>query len=195
MNRRPSHPGRGADAQRGFTLIGILVMIVALAFLALGAMGSGVLQERMGGNARDRNVALQAGEAALRDAEADIQAHLGPDSAFTAGCDGGLCLPPSMSATAASSAPVWQNLDWSSKSRSYGSKTGAPALTGPGGTALASQPAYIVELLPQLPPSPGDSACTTCAAPLPGQAFRITVRATGVRSSTVVMLQSTYVKQ
>jgi type IV pilus assembly protein PilX len=180
--------------QRGLTLVAILVTMLALAFLALGAMNSSVLQERMAGNARDQNVALQAAEAALRDAERDIEANLG-QSGFSYDCTGGLCLPASMAASGATSAPVWQSLNWSTKARTYGSVTGQTALLGPGNQALASQPRYIVELLPQLLPGPGDSACTTCAPPLTGQAYRITVRATGARSSTVVMLQSTYVKQ
>ena len=189
QRRRPQ-----ARRQRGLTLVAILVTMLALAFLALGAMNSSALQERMAGNARDQNVALQAAEAALRDAERDIEANLGR-SGFSYDCTNGLCLPASMAASGATSAPVWQSLSWSTKSRSYGSVTGQTALLGPGNQALASQPRYIVELLPQLLPGPGDSACTTCAPPLTGQAYRITVRATGARSSTVVMLQSTYVKQ
>jgi type IV pilus assembly protein PilX len=177
------------------TLIAILIMMLALAFLALGAMGSSVLQERMAGNTRDRNLATEAAEAALRDAEADIQANLSTGSGFGAGCTAGLCLPPSMAASGAVSTPAWQQVTWATQSRAYGSRTGATALLGPDNQALANQPVYIVEMLPQLPPSPGESACTNCATPLTGQPYRITVRAYGARSSTVVMLQSTYVKQ
>ena len=180
--------------QRGMTLVAILVMMLALAFLALGAMNSSVLQERMAGNARDQNVALQAAEAALRDAEQDIEANLA-QAGFVYGCTGGLCLPPSMAASGPQSAPVWAALDWSTRSRSFGSATKKPALVGPDNVALSSQPRYVVELLPQLLPAPGDSACQNCAPALTGQAYRITVRASGVRPSTVVTLQSTYIKQ
>jgi type IV pilus assembly protein PilX len=177
------------------TLIAIVVMMLALAFLALGAVSSSVLQERMAGNSRDRNIAMEAAEAALRDAEADIRSHLSATSGFSAACIAGLCLPPSIAATGAVSTPIWQQIDWATQSRGYGAHTGAVALLGPDNEALASQPAYIVELLPQLPPSPGESACTTCAPAVTGQPYRITVRAYGARSSTVVMLQSTYVQQ
>lgn len=191
---RPRRCAGPAQRQRGLTLIAILIMMLALAFLALGAINSSVLQEKMVGNARDQNVALQAAEAALRDAERDIEANLGR-AGFSYACTGGLCLPPSMAAAAPNSAPVWQNLDWPTQSRAYGSATGQSALLGPANQALASQPRYVIELLPQLLPAPGDSACTTCAPSLTGQAYRITVRAFGARSSTVVMLQSTYIKQ
>lgn len=177
------------------TLIAILVMMVALAFLALAAMNTTALQERMAGNSRDKNLAIQAGEAALRDAEADIQANLTANSGFSTACTNGLCMPPSIAASGAVSTPAWQLVNWDTNARTYGSRTGATALLGPDNQSLAKQPSYIVELLPKMPPSAGDSACTTCAQPLTGQAFRITVQAYGARPSTVVMLQSTYVKQ
>lgn len=183
--------------ERGFTLIAILVMMVVLAFIALAGISTSIVQERMAGNARDRNVALQAGEAALRDAERDIEANLSMSSAFEDGCTAGLCLPPSMTASAPQSAPVWTALDWSTKARAYGSVTGAGALMGAGNVALASQPRYVIEMLPTLPPVAGASGCIGCTtvALEKARAYRITVRATGVRNSTVVMLQSMYVKQ
>jgi hypothetical protein len=55
-------------------LWGGLLLIAVLASLGVGAMNAGLLQERMAGHARDRQQAMQAAEAALRDAEADIRA-------------------------------------------------------------------------------------------------------------------------
>lgn len=178
---------------RGFSLITILVMMVVLMSLALAAMNSGVIQERMAGNARDRNIALQAAEAALRDAEADIEANLSVASAFVSACTGGLCLPPSMTSSSPTSTPLWQTIDWSAsagKSRAYGSATGATALPG-----ISAAPRYIVELLPVMPPQAGQSANLGSAEEASAQAFRVTARATGVRASTVVILQSTYIKR
>jgi type IV pilus assembly protein PilX len=180
-------------------LLVILLSMLVLSFLALGAMNSSIVQERMAGNARDRNVALQAAEAALRDAEAEIEANANAADGFTPECDSGLCIPPSDTASAPKSAPIWQTLDWPTQSRAYGSRTLAPALLGPGNTALASQPRYFIERLPTLPPRSGDSSCTGggCGnAPNDkARAYRITARAFGVHASTVVMLQSVYVKQ
>lgn len=198
MTTLPLSSRRSAIApDRGFTLLGILVMMVVLAFLALAAMNSSILQERMAGNARDKNVALQAAEAALRDAENDIQTNLSAGSGFATTCPGGLCLPPSMAASGAMSAPMWQSIDWATQSRAYGSKTGAAALVGPNNEALSAQPQYFIEMLPTLPPEAGGSACMGCTATASekARAYRITARASGVRSSTVVMLQSVYIKQ
>lgn len=192
MTPTMERPGCHAPA-RGFSLITILVMMVVLMSLALAGMNSGIVQERMAGNARDRNIALQAAEAALRDAEADIEANLTAASAFVSACTGGLCLPPSMTSTSPTSQPLWQTIDWSAsagKSRAYGSATGATALPG-----LSAAPRYIVELLPVMPPQAGQSANLGSAEEVSAQAFRVTARATGLRASTVVILQSTYIKR
>jgi Tfp pilus assembly protein PilX len=131
-------PNGLADVTRpqesGFSLITILMMVVVLLVsLALAGMNSSLVQERMAGNARDRNIALQSAEAALRDAEADIEANLTVASAFVSACTGGLCLPPSMTSNSPTSQPLWKTVDWGTtagKSRAYGSVTGATALPG-----------------------------------------------------------------
>lgn len=181
--------------QSGFSLITILMMMVVLMSLALAGMNSGIVQERMAGNARDRNIALQAAEAALRDAEAYIEANLTAASAFDMECTGGLCLPPSMTSNNPTSQPLWKTVDWrpsKGKSRAYrdgvaGVKEELPDVFAP--------PRYIVELLPVLPPVSGQSASLGNSDEDAAQAFRISVRATGLRESTVVILQSTYIKR
>lgn len=195
--RRPCRHRLPAVPARGFTLLAILVMIVVLGFLALAAVGTSIVQERMAGNARDRNVALQAAEAGLRDAELDIETNLSVSSGFSDACPTGLCLPPSMTASGAQSAPMWTAIDWAANARAYGSITTAAALKGSNNEVLATQPRYFVEMLPSLPPAAGSSVCMGCTtvAAERARAYRITVRATGVRDSTVVMLQSVYVKQ
>lgn len=54
---------------QGIALVTSLVFLLVLTLLATGAMRETTLQERMAGNLRDRNLALQAAEAALREAE------------------------------------------------------------------------------------------------------------------------------
>ena len=195
MNRSPRTPWRSGPA-RGFSLIAILLMMVALAMLALGSMNSSIVQERMVGNARDRQVALQAAEAAIRDAEIDIELNVNAAVGFAEGCNTGLCIAPSDTADNPLSKPLWQDINWDI-TRRYGSRTGAPALLGPDNVALAAQPRYFVENLPVLPPMPGESAAIGGGStPAPrARAYRITVRASGIRPTTVVMLQSVYVKQ
>ena len=187
-----------AAPAQGFSLLAILLMIVALSMLALGAVNSSIVQERMVGNARDRHVALQAAEATLRDAEQDIEANISADSAFAVGCAAGLCIPPADTAAGPTSAPLWQTVNWAAM-RAYGSRTSAPALLGPDNAALASQPRYLIERLPALPAPTGESAGFgggwSNAPAVHARAYRVTARASGIRSGTVVMLQSVYVKQ
>ncbi|MDQ6683758.1 MAG: PilX N-terminal domain-containing pilus assembly protein [Pseudomonadota bacterium] len=181
---------KGAREQ-GFSLITILLMTVVLATLALGALNTSILQERMAGNSRDANIALQSAEAALRDAEADILASINTASPFMATCDNGLCVPPSMSAGDARSQPAWQGVTWDSgHTRRYGQYTGAAALP-----TVAVQPLYIIELLPDLPPGIGNSVNLGTQSSQQPQVYRITARATGRNPATSVMLQSVFVKQ
>lgn len=199
MTRSTALPHPPARPVRGFSLLMILLLTAVLSLLALSAMNGSIVQERMVGNTRDRQVALQAAEAGLRDAEAEIEANANAATGFDEACTGGLCIAPSDTASAPQSAPMWRSINWATQTRAYGSRTSAPALLGPDNQPLSQQPRYFIERLPALPPEAGTSACTGggCANN-PNErprAYRITVRASGVRATTVVMLQSVYVKQ
>lgn len=64
-----SHSRRSSCRQRGAALVISLLLLLVMTLLGLGASQSTRLQERMAGNQRDQEVALQAAEAALRGAE------------------------------------------------------------------------------------------------------------------------------
>jgi type IV pilus assembly protein PilX len=167
-----------------------LVFLVILAMLGLAALGNSALEERMAGNAKDENLAFQAAEAALRDAEADIDANLTPTSPFSSTCGSGLCTPPS-TWPSASSADIAKLIDWSNAAvtRAYGANTGATSLP-----VVAAQPRYVVELLSKLAPSPAGSAGLGVGpGPKGGAVYRITALGTGARAETRVVMQSTYI--
>lgn len=69
MTRRGSEKNHRPSRQRGATLMIAMVFLGILALLGSGAAGNISLQERMAGNFRNRDLAFQAAEAALRDAE------------------------------------------------------------------------------------------------------------------------------
>jgi type IV pilus assembly protein PilX len=79
-------PGLGRVRQRGFILPIVLIFLVILTMLGISSMQNATLQERMSSNLRDRNIALQAAELALRDAERDLGALLADGTTF---CPGG----------------------------------------------------------------------------------------------------------
>ena len=105
-----------------------------LATLGLGVavMGVNAMEERMIANTKDRDLALQAAEAALRDAEQDVASNVSPATAFNDTCTSGLCTPPSQrdALGALASLPVDDarlGFDWTvdANVRRYGQYTGA----------------------------------------------------------------------
>jgi len=72
MTHRHRHRHRHRD-QQGVVLPIVLIVMVIMALLSLSGMNDTALQERMAGNLRDRDVAFQGAEAALRDGEAWLQ--------------------------------------------------------------------------------------------------------------------------
>jgi type IV pilus assembly protein PilX len=70
--RLPSDRLRSAAAQQGFVLITSLVFLVVLSLLSVMAMRGTLFDERMAANDRDRALAKEYAEMALRDAERDI---------------------------------------------------------------------------------------------------------------------------
>lgn len=70
MNRCVS--ANSSMTQRGAVLVTALVLLVVLTLLGLAGMQNTILEERMAGNYRDRQLAFEAAEAALREGEARI---------------------------------------------------------------------------------------------------------------------------
>jgi type IV pilus assembly protein PilX len=185
--------GRRAH-QRGVSLVTTLVLMLATLGLGVAVMGVNAMEERMIANTKDRDLALQAAEAALRDAEQDVASNVSPATAFSDSCAGGLCTPPSQreGIGALASLPVEDarlGFDWSAAAtvRSYGQHTGAAPYPG-----VAEQPRYVIEKFSYLGTPAGESVVLGAEPVAPGVGYRITARAVGARSETVVLLQSIY---
>jgi type IV pilus assembly protein PilX len=182
-----SHRLPALHRQQGASLVIALMFLIVLTILGLVSVRSSTLHERMAGNDRDRAIAFEAAEAALRDAEADILANITTGSAFDADCTDGLCIPATIAT------PNWEQVAWDDdSSRVYGDGSGAGAYP----VDVAQAPRYIVELLPDLPAGAGNSlSANVRSSTSGGTAYRITARGWGRRDTTQVMLQSVYVKQ
>ena len=63
-----------ARRQRGFSLLVVLVLLIVMSVLGVAVLRSSAMQERMSANIRDRSLALQAAESALRYAQYDVLA-------------------------------------------------------------------------------------------------------------------------
>jgi type IV pilus assembly protein PilX len=182
-NRATSRGTQGGSA----LIVGILLLLV-VTVLAVSGMRSTVMQERMSGNLHDRNLAFQAAEAALRDAEAFLFA--GGGVGVFAGS--GLCpqLTESVNPCTGNNPMQPGNPDawipgtynWGTHSRTYDGEI----------AGLSAQPRYVIERLNQTIPS--DSVTAAADEPLPdASVYRITAMATGGTDTAVVILQTTYV--
>jgi type IV pilus assembly protein PilX len=64
--------GLGATGQRGFSLIVALMMLIVIIILGVSSSQMAINEERAARGGRDRQIAFQAAEAALKDAEFEI---------------------------------------------------------------------------------------------------------------------------
>lgn len=158
--------------QTGMALITGLIFMVVLTLLALAAMRTTTLEERMSGNARDRDLAFQSAEAALRAGEQVVSGATLPAFAL------GTPLTPRIAAGTLTT--YWQNTHpWATQSVAISWQ--------PAGTSAAPQ--YVVE----------DMGATACPGggigigPVPDcGVYRVTARGAGSSANTVVILQAVY---
>lgn len=196
LRQFPAGGARRPAAQRGLSLITTLLFMVAALMLGVSVLSVNVMQERVIGNTKDRDLAFQAAEAALRDAERDLLLNISATSVFDATCTNGLCTPPSQRAVALS-VPVddpatgfsWAN---AAQVRTYGQYTGATAFPS---VKADAPPRYVIEKLGPLGTPPGESLTKGLEPTAPAYGYRITAQATGARAETVVVLQSIYTKR
>lgn len=154
--------------QQGMTLLMAVIFLLILALLGVWAASTNVLEERMAGSARNRNLALQAAEAALEHAENTLNAwRAGPFDGSVTG------LLPYV-ATDPNDAAYWKNdARWVNSS------------SVPSGNLnqVSQMPKYVIQKLPNTP-NP------TNASLINVENYRITARAVGKDASAVVILQS-----
>jgi type IV pilus assembly protein PilX len=182
------YPPSARQRQSGAALVVGLIFLVVLTMIGVTAARMSSLEERMSGNLRDRAVALQAAEMALRDAERDINNSV-PDHArdinglseFSADCgsatadtdDNGLCY----NGIGGYGDPDWyEDYMTAASSVAYGTYTNADEVP-----LVSAQPRYNIEGMRKTPPGESDKFY-----------YRITVRAQGINANTVVWLQELF---
>ncbi|AYM75441.1 pilus assembly protein PilX [Janthinobacterium agaricidamnosum] len=186
----------------------VLCLLVIILLLGISAAQMALQGEKAARGERDRQIAFQAAEEALMDAQNDIEGLPGapgrsslfaPGSAagFADGCGEagalGLCLPAAPEAPA-----LWLSMDLdgpegSSHTVPYGQFTGAVMQTGQG-FLPSRRPRYLIELLPFYPPG-AQAAAVAGGLATESYVYRITAIGFGAQESTQVVLQSYYRKQ
>lgn len=96
MSRRPLPSSFRPRAQRGATLVVVLILLLVMTLLGLASLRGTVLEERMSANLLDRSLGFQVAESALREAEGRLEA---APTFPGAGCNAGICATPDPAAT------------------------------------------------------------------------------------------------
>jgi type IV pilus assembly protein PilX len=164
--------------QRGVALITGLIFLVVLTLLAVAAMRTTGLDEKMAGNALNQNAAFQSAEAAIRIAEK-----------FLDTSNAGAGLPAfNGSVTGYYQNLVTNNSDafWTAYNWGAGS-----VLTSSGLAGVAQQPRYVIEKMNVVPPGQSIKSSSGTAT---NSVYRITARGVGGDVNTVAILQSTFLK-
>jgi type IV pilus assembly protein PilX len=180
--------------QRGAILIISLMFLVVLTMLALTTMGGITLEERMSGQYRDLNVAFQAAESGLRDAERDIwgtgTATATPRAPIISGRTGfgdGNDAPNGTCTNNTNTTYGW-GLCYAGATGPFGKYTGATALP-----SVSAQPRYIIEAIwKDIVPTPTLQSLSPVAGVT--NYYRITSQGFGVNPNTRVTLQEMYLK-
>jgi type IV pilus assembly protein PilX len=159
-------------AQRGMTVLVCLVMMIVVMLVGASAARLGLQGEQAARGERDRELAMQAAEDALADAERDIEHGAATVAAGACGAD-----------------PAWRTVDLSGDTdggactRAYGATTGATMQTGEGFLPF-KRPRYVIERIECH--EPGANAVD------PQHCYRVTAIGFGPRPGLEVVLQSVY---
>lgn len=168
-------------AQRGAVLVTSMLLLLVLTIIGVTVMQMSRMQERMAGNSRDVNLAFQAAEGALRNAEAFIGAQeTRPATCSTAPCEVWVEGEPDPTLPIANQDATW----WAANGQAYGQE----AIDG-----LAEDPAAVIEELGFVRT---DGGVVMGQDPPDGRDFyRVTSRSTGGSGQAEVVLQSTYTRK
>lgn len=162
-----------ANRQQGVVLVISLIMLLLMTIIGTTGMQATSLEEKMAGNMRDRNLAFQAAEAALKEGELQT-------TALPYNCAAGRFLPMDSDCSGGppEAVPVWDSINWAANSVLF---VGVLA-------NVNANPRYIIEDMGVVPP--GDCTAPLVAGVCPQRYYRVTARATGGTAEAVVMVQS-----
>jgi type IV pilus assembly protein PilX len=180
MHRIDGSKSTPMSAQRGAALITALLLLVVMTILAVTVMQMSRVQERMAGNTRDLNVAFEAAEAAVRNAETLI----GVQTTAPAGCDAAPCKFWAMKSVVdvASQSKDW----WNTNGTGFADPSGRPMAN------VAKNPQFVIE---QLGFVRSDGGVTTGVMPVGRDFYQITGRSTGASGLANSVVQTTYARK
>ncbi|MFT7413442.1 MAG: type IV pilus assembly protein PilX [Methylophagaceae bacterium] len=160
--------------QQGVALVISLIMLLLMTLLAISSMNTTILEEKMAGNYKDRNMAFQAAEAGVRAGETYLRTT--PVLPVFDGTTLGLYKPT------VSGSSQWERVVWTKTSNEV--REYLNSLSN-----VAAKPLYIIE---ELLPVNDTGGSLEAGVALENRYYRITSQAVGGTDTAVVMLQTTY---
>jgi type IV pilus assembly protein PilX len=179
-------------AQSGFILVTALVFMTILTLIVTSLFNTTTSEEKIARNFRDTDLALQAAEAAIRDAEIRITGSYSwpytpvSQTNFDTNCTSGLCDSTAF-ITRVDNLDFWASSGIGQNSSRIGTLTNSPDLPGiPANSLLGRdyQPRYMIELLCTRLGSQTGASCN--------KVFRITAQGRGRFPNTRVVLQEVF---
>jgi type IV pilus assembly protein PilX len=166
--------------QRGAALVVSLLLLLVMTLIGITAMQGTAFEERIAGNMRDRSLAFQASESALRAGEVTLSQPVPPVFGCGSNSDGlfveGTCTPSGISADS-----FWSGTDKLAV-------TGTD-LTGTGTSRrLSANPQYILEKLTTV----SSAGSLETGVVVDTGYYRITAKGTGGTSTAVAVVQSVF---
>ena len=167
------------DNENGAVLITGLMILLILTLIGITAMQSSTLEEVMSRNQVSRNIAFQAAEAALREAEDFLTATTLPTFP-------GTNATPSVTGRYQPRVDI-DSLDWDvTDSTQYGGTAPVGAVT---------PPRYIIEDLGEVAIGEDENVSLIGGTEVPDRnMYRVTAYGVGATATSVVVLQTTYAR-
>ncbi|WP_265944217.1 pilus assembly PilX family protein [Dechloromonas sp. A34] len=156
-------------SQKGISLVVSLLILVMVTLLALSVVNTSIFEERMAGNTRDRSLAFESAEYAMREAQSFLSAAVLPPFTTTGGSTGGYYRDLNTSPTGQTEEVYWRdNHNWTANSVAATKVSGV--LSG------QTQPRYVIEEYPAI-------SCVGYSKkwppPPPRNVYKITARGQG----------------
>ncbi|UHQ54550.1 pilus assembly PilX family protein [Microbulbifer sp. YPW16] len=177
-NRGALPRARKLSSQRGAVLIVGLVMLLLMTVVAMAAMRGSEMQELMAGNMRDRNLAFQAAEAGLREAEEVL------NQAVLPSFDGGVA-GYYVEIDGSRNTGYWNTHDWDVDAVETDLEL----------DRVAAPPRYVIEEITATAATGTDGGAIDFQSTLNQEEivyYRVTSRGVGGTANAVVIIQSTF---
>lgn len=198
--------------QRGASLVMVMLILIVVTLIGVSAVQISILGERSARNDRDYQVAFQAAEAALLDAEIDINRpgsgnrqsafSDGSEIAFIAGC-GNSGVSKGLCAVNAIGKPAWLTVDFvgnNAAATTFGEFTARTFDAGSAGVRPVQPPRYVIEVFPN-PEVYGNKGSSfqnksrqITSTSANSKSYRVTAMGFGPRQDIQVVLQTVFRK-